>query len=80
MADYNGNIYAADFINGFGTSSPGTIMGLRSHIIQRIWDTTAGWCQYAKNEYDPTPLVTETTPNHTNNLVASTHHKIGELR
>lgn len=35
---------------------------------QRVYDTTAGWCYYQKTEIDETPLSTETTPNHTNNL------------
>ena len=41
---------------------------------QRIYDTgVGGWVYYSKVAIDPTPLAGETTPNHTNNLVAGTH-------
>lgn len=48
------------------------------YIIQRIYDTTAGWVQYTAETFDPTPAPTATEPNHTGNLQAASHQKIGE--
>ncbi len=47
-------------------------------LVQRIFDTGAGWCHYTQATFNPTPLAGETTPNHTDNLVAASHAKIGE--
>lgn len=47
-------------------------------FIQRIYDTTAGWCYYTTSSApDPAPAPTATEPNHTNNLSAATHGIIG---
>ncbi len=40
---------------------------------QKIFDSTAGWCFYTKTSVDASPLTSETTPSHTNNLVAGSH-------
>ena len=37
-------------------------------IYQAVFDTVVGYCYYAKATLDATPLPSETTPNHTNNL------------
>lgn len=43
-------------------------------LAQRIFDTgVAGYVYYVKNEVDTNPAPGETSPNHTNNLVAATH-------
>jgi hypothetical protein len=54
------------------------IGGFTNDIIQRIWDTTVGWCQYSSSVVNTSPLSTETEPNHTDNLVVGTHQIIGE--
>lgn len=46
-------------------------------IQQRIYDTAVGWCYYVKTFRDPLPAVTDTQPNHTNNLVPASHQLIG---
>lgn len=46
-------------------------------IQQRIFDSVVGWCYYVKTFRDPLPSVTDTQPNHTNNLVPSSHQLIG---
>ena len=40
---------------------------------QKIYDTTAGWCYYELTTVTATPTSGQTTPNHTNNLVAASH-------
>ena len=47
-------------------------------IFQRIYDSTAGYVYYTQETVNPAPAFDETTPNHTNNLVASTHEVIKE--
>jgi hypothetical protein len=47
--------------------------------LQRVWDSgTLGWCYYEKNEIDPTPLSTETTPNYTGAI--SSHSIVKETQ
>lgn len=74
MADNSGNIFEP-IVEISYQASTGEVP---PDIIQRIWDTTAGWCQYTKSSFDSTPLSTETEPNHTDNLVAGTHQKLGD--
>lgn len=42
-------------------------------ILQKVFDVTAGYVYYEKDVVDATPSPGETTPNHTNSLVAGTH-------
>jgi hypothetical protein len=45
---------------------------------QRIYDTgVGGWCYYILTTVTPTPQVTDTAPNHTNNLITSSHEVLG---
>jgi len=46
---------------------------LDTYYMQRVYDTTAGWCHYTTIAINPTPLAGDTTPNHTNNLLAGAH-------
>jgi hypothetical protein len=46
---------------------------------QRIYDSTAGWVYYTKDVVDAAPSSGETTPNHTDNLVAATHEVLSSL-
>lgn len=93
MADYDGNIIDAEIISGEGDSAPGFIVpnvefiqGFAHpveipdpFIIQRIWDTSVGWCQFTEKVFNSTPASGDTEPNHTNNLAATTHQKLGEI-
>ena len=49
------------------------------NFYQRILDTGVGFVYYTKVVKDPNPLASETTPNHTNNLVADTHAIIARV-
>jgi hypothetical protein len=52
------------------------------NLLQRIWDSVlfgGAWVQYTKTAYDPAPSSGETQPNHTGNLVASTHQLLAEV-
>ncbi|MGW8177444.1 MAG: hypothetical protein ACWGQW_01390 [bacterium] len=91
MADYVGNVIDPQVENGFSPSNdgntidPNVLQGFANpieatyDIIQRIWDTTVGWVQYTQATFNPTPAPGDTEPNHTGNLVASTHHVLGEV-
>jgi hypothetical protein len=48
-----------------------------TQFIQRIYDSSVGWCWYDLTAVTATPAVSDTTPNHTNNLVASSHEVFG---
>ncbi len=74
MADYSGEFLEIEIYQGYGYPPPPE----PPNIIQRIWDTGAGWCQFTDTTFNPTPAPDDTEPNHTNNLVASTHHILGE--
>ena len=56
----------------------GAVGGAVPSIFQRIYDSTAGYVYYTQETVNPTPAFDETTPNHTNNLVAATHEVIKE--
>lgn len=47
-------------------------------FFQRIYDSSVGYVYYTQGVVNPTPDVADTTPNHTNNLVAATHEIIKE--
>lgn len=91
MADYVGNIFDGQIDSGEAPSAVGSVFdgefesgfshppGSSFDIIQRQWDTTVGWVQYTDATFNPTPAPGDTVPNHTNNLVASTHHILGEV-
>jgi len=47
---------------------------------QRVYSPFAGaWCYYTKTTIDLTPLSTETTPNHADDIVAGSHSVVAEL-
>lgn len=69
-----GNELTGEVEQGF-SHPPGTSFD----IIQRQWDTSVGWVQYTDATFNPTPAPGDTEPNHTGNLVASTHHILGEV-
>ena len=46
---------------------------LVTYYVQRVFDTNVGWCYYTTVAVNPTPLAGDTTPNHTNNLLAGSH-------
>lgn len=69
--------YAASQLGSGGGPPPGPT----TTYLQRIWDTVlagGSWVQYSKTTLDNAPLSGETQPNHTDNIVASTHQVIGE--
>jgi hypothetical protein len=43
---------------------------------QRVYDSTAGWCWYRITTLTDSPLSSQTTPNHTDNLVAGTYERL----
>lgn len=45
-------------------------------ILQKVFDVTAGYVYYTKGFIDAAPLSGETTPNHTDDLVAGTHQVV----
>jgi hypothetical protein len=45
-------------------------------LSQRIYDSSAGWCWYQSSALTETPATTDTTPNHTDNLVAGTYERL----
>jgi hypothetical protein len=92
MANYDGNVIELTVLSGIQGSAPANIIDVEvllgwaypitippPDIIQRIWDTTAGWCQYTQQDFDPAPDPGDTEPNHTGNLVVGTHQVLGEI-
>jgi len=92
MADYTGTFVDIETFSGVADTKVGALVEVETlegfsyadatatpDIIQRIWDTGVGWCQYTQETFNPTPASGDTEPNHTNNLVAGTHQKLGEF-
>lgn len=86
MADFGGQFFTpGSDLQLHGTVSPINYGGLMVPLTfvqetfhqQRIYDSTAGWCYYVLDRVLETPLSAQTTPPHTNNLVAGTHQLLG---
>lgn len=57
---------------GITLASGGDVAAVTT-FYQQVFDSTAGYCYWASTTETATPTSGETTPNHTNNLVAGEH-------
>lgn len=79
MADFTSVVVLTESPDATGQDEPPAVI-LDAGVIpvtsfpQRIYDTGVGdWVYYTLTVKTPSPTPTQTTPNHTNNLVADTH-------